>query len=110
MIADGTFEYYKARTGFVLAGMNGVRYRKNELQLQKGDMIYLYTDGVTEAMNVNDDLYGEDRLQAVLNKNKDSDVVTICKSAKADVDLFAGEAEQADDITMVCLKYNGEGQ
>lgn len=106
--ADGTFEYFKSRPGFVLAGMEGIRYRKNELQLQKGDIIYLYTDGVTEAMNVNEELYGEDRLQKALNSNKDGDVVSICEEVKADVDLFVGEADQFDDITMVCLRYNGE--
>jgi serine phosphatase RsbU (regulator of sigma subunit) len=106
--ADGTFEYFKSRPGFVLAGLEGVRYRKGELQLQKGDCIYLYTDGVTEAMNIKEELYGDDRLRNTLNNIKEDNVVTICKEVKKDVDLFAGEAEQADDITMVCLKYNGE--
>lgn len=106
--ADGSFTYHRTRPGFVLAGMEGIRYRKNEYQLKKGDVIYLYTDGVTEAMNVNNELYGENRLLEVLNKNADSDTQTICNAVKADVDLFVGEASQFDDITMLCLKYNGE--
>ncbi len=108
--ADGSFTYLKTRPGFVLAGMEGIRYRKNEYQLEKGDIIYLYTDGVTEAMNVNNELYGEDRLLEVLNKNTESDTHTICEAVKADVDLFVGEAPQFDDITMLCLKFNGEAE
>lgn len=105
--ADGTFEYLKSRAGFVLAGMDGVRYRKNELDLAPGDAIYLYTDGVTEATDLNEELYGEDRLHAVLQKYKDESMEVICSEIKKDVDLFAGEAPQFDDITMLALKYNG---
>ena len=104
--ADGSFSYLKSRAGFVLAGMDGVRYRKNELQLVPGDKIYLYTDGVTEATDANEQLYGEDRLLEIMNKHAGSDVQTICEAVKADVDLFVGEAPQFDDITMVCLDYH----
>ena len=106
--ADGTYEYFKCRAGFVLAGMEGVRYRKNELQLEKGDAIYLYTDGVTEATDLNNELYGEDRLHAVLEKYKNATPQTICDEVKKDVDIFVGEAPQFDDITMLALKYNGQ--
>lgn len=106
--ADGSFTYLKTRPGFVLAGMEGIHYRKNEYQLEKGDVIYLYTDGVTEAMNVDNELYGENRLLDILNKNAESDTQTICDSVKTDVDIFVDKAPQFDDITMLCLKYNGE--
>ena len=105
--ADGSFEYLKVRAGFVLAGMEGVKYRKNELQLAPSDVIYLYTDGVTEATNLNDELYGEDRLLALLNANKEASMEELCKLVKDDVFAFAGEAPQFDDITMLALKYNG---
>ena len=105
--ADGSFEYLKVRAGFVLAGMEGVKYRKNELQLAPGDVIYLYTDGVTEATNINDELYGEDRLLALLNANKEASMEKLCKLVKEDVFSFAGEAPQFDDITMLALKYCG---
>ena len=109
--ADGSFEYLRSRAGFVLAGMEGIRYRANELQLAPGDSIYLYTDGVTEATDLNNQLYSEARLQTVLEKYKDSDVQVICDEVKRDVDAFVGEAPQFDDITMVALRYNGtEGQ
>lgn len=108
--ADGSFNYLRTRPGFVLAGMEGIRYRKNEYQLEKGDIIYLYTDGVTEAMNINNELYGENRLLEVLNKNAESGTHTICDAVKADVDSFVGEAPQFDDITMLCLEFNGESE
>ena len=106
--ADGTYEYLKSRAGFVLAGMEGVRYRRNELDLAPGDAIYLYTDGVTEATDLNNELYGEERLYNVLATNKDADTKTICEVIKEDVDKFVGEAPQFDDITMLALKYNGQ--
>jgi serine phosphatase RsbU (regulator of sigma subunit) len=106
--SDGTFEYLKSRAGFVLAGMEGVRYRKNELVLEPGDAIYLYTDGVTEATDLNEELYGEDRLHSILEKYKDETMEVICSEIKKDVDLFAGEAPQFDDITMLALKFKGQ--
>ncbi len=105
--ADGSFEYLKVRAGFVLAGMEGIKYRKNELQLAPDDVIYLYTDGVTEATNSNNKLYGEDRLLDLLNAHKDATMDELCKLVKEDVFAFAGEAPQFDDITMLALRYNG---
>ena len=105
--ADGAYEYLKTRAGFVLAGMEGVRYRGNELERAPGDAIYLYTDGVTEATDLNTELYGEDRLHTVLEKYKDAAPQVICDEVKRDVDAFVGEAPQFDDITMLALKYNG---
>ena len=106
--ADGSFEYLRSRAGFVLAGMEGIRYRKNELQLQPGDAIYLYTDGVTEAVNVSQELFGEDRLVETLNRDANAEPQSICDAVKAEVDAFAGEADQFDDITMLCISYHGE--
>ena len=106
--ADGTYEYLKSRPGLFLASMEGIRYRKNEFDLEPGDAIYLYTDGVTEATDVNDELYGEDRLHAVLEKHKDASVRAVCDEVKRDVDAFVGEAPQFDDITMLALRYLGK--
>ena len=105
---DGSFTYLKSRPGFVLAGMEGIRYRKNELQLQPGDMLYLYTDGVTEATDASNELYGENRLAALLDTSTDADAQHICAAVKADVDAFVGEAPQFDDMTMLCLAYHGK--
>ncbi len=103
---DGGFEYLRSRAGFVLAGMDGIKYRKNELQLESGDIIYLYTDGVTEATDKNEKLYGDERLQLLLNGTENADAEGICKAVKADVDKFVGEAPQFDDITMLCVEFN----
>lgn len=104
---DGSIEYLKTKPGLVLAGMEGIRYRKNELRLEPGDMLYLYTDGVTEATDARSRLYGEERLLSALRANGASDVAAVCRAVKADVDAFVGEAEQFDDITMLCLEYKG---
>lgn len=105
---DGSFTYLRSRPGFVLAGMEGIRYRKNELQLQPGDMLYLYTDGVTEATDASNELYGENRLAALLDGSTGIDAEHICAAVKADVDAFVGEAPQFDDMTMLCLAYHGK--
>ncbi len=104
--SDGEFEYFKVRPGIVLAGMEGVKYRKNELQLMPGDIIYLYTDGVTEATDNDKQLYNESRLINILNSSKETEPKKICELIKKDIDLFVGDAPQFDDITMVCLKLN----
>ncbi len=104
---DGSFAYLKTKPGFVLAGMEGVRYRSNRLVLAPGDELYLYTDGVTEASNSNNELYGEDRLLDFLNSLHALSGEEVCRAVKADIDAFVGDAPQFDDITMLYLKYNG---
>lgn len=105
--SDGDFEYIKTKPGFVLAGLECSRYSQNSLQLAKGDVLFLYTDGVTEAMNEQDELYGERRLQEVLNKVKDKSMEEICQAVREDVALFVGRAPQSDDITMLAFRYEG---
>ncbi len=101
---NGEFEYLKSRAGFVLAGMDSIQYRINEMYLKPGDIIYLYTDGVTEATNAQDELYGDDRLLETLNRNREMPMEALCKAVKADVDQFVGEAPQFDDITMLAIR------
>ena len=102
--ADGEFVYLKARSGMVLAGMDGIKYRQNELQLTPGDQIFLYTDGVTEATDKNNQLYGEERLLETVNRNIVMDTRKLCEAVKSDVDQFVGEAPQFDDITMLSVE------
>lgn len=103
---DGAYEYLKGKANFVLAGMEGIRYREQQLQLQQGDEIYLYTDGVTEAHDLEKQLFGEERLLASLNSALHMPVDDVCKKVTADVSAFVGEAEQFDDITMMCIRLN----
>lgn len=105
--AGGGFEYLRSKPCFILAGMDGIKYRKNEFTLAPGDEIYLYTDGVTEATDSENNLYGEERLLALLNSMGNLSGEEICRAVKADIDAFVGDAPQFDDITMLYLKYNG---
>lgn len=102
---DGSFEYLKTRAGFVLAGMEGVRYRVGELTLNPGDRLFLYTDGVPEATNTDNKLYGEDRLLAFMNQNASMEATELLPALKANIDEFVGEAPQFDDITMLMFDY-----
>lgn len=102
---DGRFEPYKVRAGFVLAGMEGMKYKCGELELEPGDKIFQYTDGVTEATNANNELYGMDRLTEILGENSALAPTELLPVIKNDIDRFVGEAPQFDDITMLCLEY-----
>ena len=103
--ADGAFEYLKTRAGFVLAGMEGIRYRAGELTLNPGDRLFLYTDGVPEATNSENQLYGEDRLLSFMNQNFAVGATELLPALKANIDEFVGDAPQFDDITMLMLDY-----
>ena len=103
--ANGEFEYLRTRAGFVLAGMEGVRYRIGELTLSAGDRLFLYTDGVPEATNTENQLYGEDRLLSFMNQNATMEAVELLPTLKANIDEFVGAAPQFDDITMLMFDY-----
>lgn len=103
--ADGEFEPYKIRPGFVLAGMEGMRYTAGSMQFEVGDRIFQYTDGVTEATNAENELYGMDRLKKTLDDHRQESPEQLLASIKKDIDEFVGEAPQFDDITMLCLEY-----
>ncbi len=104
---DGRFEYFKSPAGFVLAGLEGIPYKQHEEHLNQGDMLYLYTDGVTEAADVSGRLYGEDRLQNTLNANVELAPEELILEVQKDISVFVGEADQSDDITMLCLEFHG---
>lgn len=102
------FEPYKIRAGFVLAGMEGMRYKCGEMRLEVGDKIFQYTDGVTEATNAHNELYGMDRLMEILGENSALPPTELLPKIKEDIDRFVGEAPQFDDITMLCLEYKAK--
>lgn len=102
---NGEFEYLRSRAGFVLAGMEGVHYRLNEINLSAGDRIFLYTDGVTEATNAESNLYGEERLIHFMNTKRSLEAPKLLKELKKNIDEFVGDAPQFDDITMLMLDY-----
>ncbi|MBE5822600.1 MAG: HAMP domain-containing protein [Butyrivibrio sp.] len=104
--ADGSFELYKDKHGFVIGGMEGTKYQEYTIQLDHGDMVFLYTDGVPEATNSDVVMYGTDRMLAALNKEKDSSLKELLDNVCYDITDFIMDAEQFDDLTMMCLKYN----
>ena len=104
---DGNCEYIKGKINLVLAGMEGSPYVLQNLKLESGDKIFLYTDGVTEATDSNNELYEEQRLIDCIRRNYDKSCKEICEEVKVDVDAFVKEAPQFDDITMLCLEYRG---
>lgn len=101
---NGKFELFKDRHGFVLAGMEGARYREYELELKAGDTLFVYTDGVAEATDAANTLYGTERMLAALNRNEKADPEDLLQNVKEDIDMFVGKAPQFDDITMLALK------
>lgn len=103
----GTFEYLRSKPNMVLAGMENILYRKNEIQIEPGARLFLYTDGAIEATNDKNDLYGEEKLKKYLNNNLHLSVKDTINGVKEDIDKFVGNAEQFDDITMLELIYNG---
>ncbi len=100
-----SYSVHKIKPGFVLAGMEGMMYKAGSLTLSPGDKIFQYTDCVTEATNSQNELYGMERLEKVLNANKDKSPAELLPAVKADIDFFVGKAPQFDDITMLCLEY-----
>ncbi len=105
--AGGTFELYKDRHGFVLAGMEHTRYREYELFLKEGDTLFVYTDGVAEATNADNELFGTERLLCALNRKPDGTPKELLATMKQDIDAFVGDAPQFDDITMLALRITG---
>lgn len=105
---SGKYEPYKIRAGFVLAGMEGMRYKCGEMRLDVGDKIFQYTDGITEATNKDNELYGMERLTSVLGENSALPPEELLPKVKEDIDVFVGEAPQFDDITMLCLEYKAK--
>ena len=107
---QGSFQAHKLRPGFVLAGMDGISYKAGCVQLEDGDKLFQYTDGVTEATDAQNTLYGMDRLQNALNQASDRSPEEILQIVKADIDRFVGDAPQFDDITMLCFQYHKPGK
>ena len=105
--AGGEFELSKYRHSPAVATLPGLKFRENELRLNPGDSLFVYTDGVTEATNSEDKLFKTFRLLDSLNKEPDADAKRMCEIVSEEVDKFVGDAPQFDDITMLGFKYLG---
>ena len=106
--ADGLFELIKDKHGLVIGGMDGIRYKEYELCLKPGEKIFVYTDGVPEASDRENRMFGTDRMLDALNAAPDSGPEQLLKNVHAAVDEFVEDAEQFDDLTMLCMEYHGK--
>ena len=107
VMQNGRFSLYRDNHGFVVGGMESTHYKEYELHLEKGDKLFLYTDGVPEAMNSRGEMFGTDRMIDALNESAGGSCREILTGMQKAVSGFAGDAEQFDDLTMLCMEYRG---
>ena len=103
----GRFELVKDMHGFVLGGMENTRYREYTLELATGSMLFVYTDGVAEATDSAETLFGTERMLTALQSVQNDSPEEIVATVKAAVEAFTGSAPQYDDLTMLCIHYHG---
>jgi serine phosphatase RsbU (regulator of sigma subunit) len=108
MRAGGQYELLIDKHGMMLAIFEDNAMTGYEIRLNPGDRFFVYTDGVTEAMNEKQQQYGTGRMLEELNSLKDSDQETVLRGVLGDIRNYAGSAEQFDDITMLGLTFQGE--
>ena len=107
--SSGLYELFKDKHGLVLGGLKSSRYTDYELLMEPGSAVYVYTDGITEARNSEEEFYGTQRLLDALNENGAGSPEEICRAVSRSVESFVGTAEQFDDKTMLCIVYQGNG-
>ena len=101
---DGSFELFKDKHCFVIGGVEEMRYKQYEFTLEKGGTLFVYTDGVPEATDSGENMYGTDRLLKVMNLDPEASPKKILETVHEDVNRFVGDAPQFDDLTMLCIK------
>ncbi|MBQ5398230.1 MAG: PP2C family protein-serine/threonine phosphatase [Ruminococcus sp.] len=105
---DGDFELFKTKHSFVVGGMQGINYKETEIKLKPNSKLFVYTDGVPEAENENENQYGCDRLISVLNRHKEEPPEKLLSVVSDDIKAFTQEQPQFDDLTMLCIHYKGK--
>jgi serine phosphatase RsbU (regulator of sigma subunit) len=105
--SSGAFESFKDKHGLPLGCMEDMKYREYDIHLDPGDTLFVYTDGVPEAINIEEEQYGEERMLKALSRNKKASMKKLLHALKRDQDGFVGEADQFDDITMLGFRFNG---
>lgn len=104
--SNGNFDLFKDPHGFVIGGMEGMKYKEYEFTMEHGSRLFLYTDGVTEATDSDNGLFGTERLLDVLNLAADADPEETLYMVRNTIEAFVGDSEQFDDLTMMCVRYN----
>ena len=110
MRKGGQFELVTYRHSPALAVMPGMKFEEHEFKLNAGDRLFVYTDGVAEATNADNELFGPERMLQSLNSNPQADTKETLKNMELSIQEFVGDAPQFDDITMLCLNYTGDGE
>ena len=105
--ADGSYELIIYRHSMPVGIMEGLKFRQHEFQMNPGDSFFVYTDGVAEATNADNELYGTERMLAALNSEPEALPEKTLTNVMDDINRFVDGAEQFDDITMLCLRYYG---
>lgn len=103
--ANGQYELFKDKHSPAVATMEDMKFKEYDLQLNKGDSLFVYTDGIPEAINTAVEQYGVDRMLASLNVHADDDLQAMLPAVRQDLRDFVGEADQFDDVTMLGFKY-----
>ena len=106
---DGQYELVVYRHSPAVATMDGIRFREHSFELHPGDRLFVYTDGVPEATNARNELFGTDRMLAALNRDPNASPQELLQMIRGDIDAFVGDAPQFDDITMLSFQYAGTG-
>jgi sigma-B regulation protein RsbU (phosphoserine phosphatase) len=104
---DGEYELVIYRHSPAVATLEGLRFREHEFQLNPGDSLFVYTDGVPEATNAENELFGNQRMLDAINEVRDQSPEARLRHIKETIDTFVGDAPQFDDITMLCMDYMG---
>ena len=110
LLSGGRADFIRHRSGLVLAGMEGMKYREKSIELKPGDLLFIYTDGVTEAENASHELFGEERLAACLESSAGMEPEEMIGNVKSALGSHVKGFDQFDDITMLCLSYRGPGE
>lgn len=107
---DGDYELFDDPHGFVMGVMPGMQYQEYEIQMHRGDSIYVYSDGAPDAVNLQEEQFERERLLASLNEIPGAPPAELLGQVKGNIDRFVGDAAQFDDITMLCMRYCGIGE
>ena len=107
VMKEGRFSLLKDKHGFVIGGMPGMKYKEYEIRLEPGDKLFLYTDGVPEATDAENAMFGTERMLEALNEDPGAPPRSILENVRRATDRFVKDAEQFDDLTMLCIEYDG---
>ena len=108
--ADGSYELVVYRHSPAVAMMEGIRFQEHSFELRPGDRLFVYTDGVPEATDAQNELFGAERMLAALNRDPAAEPRQLLANVRAEIDAFVGSAPQFDDITMLSLYYFGPAE